>query len=704
MFEAGVIIGRLRVRGAGLDPLLARLRAAHLLDGVELRPARLPPAAIFCVRALRDPLPRAVRLDQPQPSPPQAWRAALSAQLDDLAGRAARPWAGPVPATAAAVIFADRAELLACLAVDWRRAQVLNRWWWRELVRNTDIRQAVVGAWLASAEFVPDALARLTARGEAHPFLAALTDDDTDRLTQEVFRRFGLRGVQQTLVALAGATADPAAGQVSEGEWGGGAATPRQIRPPWHGLLTVGSTLSPARELLLGVSVSLARRPGATRTADFAGRVGGWVRAALAAAEAPDHAQPAAAWTRTTNAASTPARSGETTPRPMSAPPGDRGVPGAAAPEAAGAADGSVQVADDDRRADAGATVPPKGAAVSPERRANHAPLMPGAELPSPLTPAEVDAGADVAALPVVSEVPAEVETRLGGLFYLVNVALSLGLYGDFTQPETSADALPLWDWLALMGEALLGDGLRGDPVWDLLGQLAGRADAEPGAGFAPPDKWLAPDEWAVIFGPAVCRWAVEDERLRAWHPAGFWLWDVPSSTSEISEGMLSGGRRGGPAAVEARLSALRLRAAALLVAPAVSSAATRMGRGRARTSVDDVSSPRSSAFIRALSMDPGFTLSAGDVPQPLAGALARWVDWWAAYLRARLVDALGLDGPDALPAALFGYHARIFASAARLDVMLRLDEVSLPVRYAGLDRNPGWVPAAGRTIAFHFE
>jgi hypothetical protein len=41
--------------------------------------------------------------------------------------------------------------------------------------------------------------------------------------------------------------------------------------------------------------------------------------------------------------------------------------------------------------------------------------------------------------------------------------------------------------------------------------------------------------------------------------------------------------------------------------------------------------------------------------------------------------------------------------TATRLDIMLRLDELPIQIRLAGLDRDPGWVPAAGRTIAFHF-
>jgi hypothetical protein len=36
--------------------------------------------------------------------------------------------------------------------------------------------------------------------------------------------------------------------------------------------------------------------------------------------------------------------------------------------------------------------------------------------------------------------------------------------------------------------------------------------------------------------------------------------------------------------------------------------------------------------------------------------------------------------------------------------VHLSLSQLPLDLRIAGLDRDPGWIPAAGRSVAFHFS
>src|SRR5262249_17924810 len=81
------------------------------------------------------------------------------------------------------------------------------------------------------------------------------------------------------------------------------------------------------------------------------------------------------------------------------------------------------------------------------------------------------------------------IETQFGGIFYLLNVALALGLYGDFTMPRAPGIALSPWDWLALVGLAWFGRDVERDPVWALLADLAGRAaDESPGGDFTPSD------------------------------------------------------------------------------------------------------------------------------------------------------------------------------------------------------------------------
>jgi hypothetical protein len=53
---------------------------------------------------------------------------------------------------------------------------------------------------------------------------------------------------------------------------------------------------------------------------------------------------------------------------------------------------------------------------------------------------------------------------------------------------------------------------------------------------------------------------------------------------------------------------------------------------------------------------------------------------------------------------ALCQFPAHISHSETHLNISLRLDDIYLEARQAGLDRNPGWVPAAGRFIHFHFD
>ncbi len=74
-----------------------------------------------------------------------------------------------------------------------------------------------------------------------------------------------------------------------------------------------------------------------------------------------------------------------------------------------------------------------------------------------------------------------------------------------------------------------------------------------------------------------------------------------------------------------------------------------------------------------------------------------------SAYARARLCYALGCDARS-LPSLLFAHTARVSVTTTHVDVVMALSELPVEVRVAGLDRDPGWVPAAGRYVAFHFD
>jgi hypothetical protein len=48
--------------------------------------------------------------------------------------------------------------------------------------------------------------------------------------------------------------------------------------------------------------------------------------------------------------------------------------------------------------------------------------------------------------------------------------------------------------------------------------------------------------------------------------------------------------------------------------------------------------------------------------------------------------------------------RARVVVTPVHVDVVLSLAELPVEVRLAGLDRDPGWVPAAGRDVRYRFE
>jgi hypothetical protein len=82
---------------------------------------------------------------------------------------------------------------------------------------------------------------------------------------------------------------------------------------------------------------------------------------------------------------------------------------------------------------------------------------------------------------------------------------------------------------------------------------------------------------------------------------------------------------------------------------------------------------------------------------------LQRWLGWMVAYLQARIRRALGYESDQSLQ-PLFALPATIWVTLDRIDLQFQLADLPIEVRLAGLDRNPGWIPASGYAIYFHFQ
>ncbi|HEY5988743.1 MAG TPA: hypothetical protein VIV12_20535, partial [Streptosporangiaceae bacterium] len=257
------IVVKLRVRAQpGRDSAPARVATA--LSSARARPGTLPPAAVLVVRHLADPSPSTLQAYPPQPAPP-AWEHALRTALDRAVAAAARPAAGPVPATAQAVRFEDRAELLACLASDWLAGVLWSRWWWRWLLGSGRAVDAVPRAWLASPRYVPAALKLLARRGEAVALARHLPPPFAAALLREVVGAFTVAG-RDSSSQPAGRPHDP--GRPAPAAALAAAEPPAPARThPWQALIPEANAdgLSSEQRLLLSAGLLLGQAPALGR-------------------------------------------------------------------------------------------------------------------------------------------------------------------------------------------------------------------------------------------------------------------------------------------------------------------------------------------------------------------------------------------------------------------------------------------------------
>jgi len=534
----GSTILRLRVfdrEGSDLDPLALRGRLENVLSDVSLEP-RLPPSATLFIRKLDDPLPGSIQLDSPHARAPHAWRHAFQKRFDQLVSSAARPAHGYVADSAESVVFYDYAELLACLTADWCSGSALTRWWWRALIKHGSPSRLIRQLWLEKIEYVPAALEHVVRKGVLVEFVSRLSDVEVREIVERVVSTFGVTRILRIKATdffsldLAPELKDVA-----------------QIRSetPWRHVVPESDTpsLRPVQQFFVGIVLMVHRAPARVRTLSFAREVEHWIQEHIVEVQRsqtilieqihePEFFTPAEP---VAPIRENPIHADLIALKP---PPPPKESVSSLAKKA-----DETKIANAIFRYEAPPEIPE---VVTVASLAQPEPPIEEIPLPEPIA--------------VIATTPESIETNLGGLFYLINLAIFLEIYSDFTSPvEQFHDDLSIWDFVTIVGKEL--DQEADDPIWELLKNLADR----------------------------------EDELITP-----LWLTDL--------------------------------------------------------------------------------------LP----------------HIRARLHLALGID--DDLAEILLHHEAKITITPTHLDVFFPLADHPIEIRLSGLDRNPGWVPAAGRFIAFHYD
>ena len=670
--ENELAIGRLSVKSAETDRLATRRHFERLFGDADFLPAALPPNAALCVRKICAKSPRARQLNGRANGLSVAWRNSVAREIESFYARAVRPIRQMVPASAESVVFLDESELLACLASDWLGGRLGESWWWRSLFPNLEAAQTVARVWLELAESAPAALHLLAKRRQSTAFAAKLQTHEAEDLLRRIVLIYGLSRIQNVLfeqVDKPQTTPDERRGNFTERR---NAAAPimnvgdAQKLAPWFEYVpeTLRLSLNFTRQNLLGIGLTLARVPHVARSNQFARRL------QIFKTEVERRRK------RTAESPAISARTEEVAAEIQTNSNAERKRRGESRlsiyPESKRAAE---KLFEDKKTAiskkafeleeiESESIENPEVSSPKNKRGAKEKARKPNKfsnRKPPPINESKtryiknktnlrrakspVPAGNKFAASVEITEEFSEtiIETEFGGVFFLLNLGLYLKLYRDFTETGEPEIDLNIWDFVAVVALALIGEKLKRDGVWQLLKQLAGRgADEDFGADFAAPDDWRIRAEWLETF-PANEKWfwARDGKRFVVRHSENFSVIDV-----------------GANADLESQLN-------------------------------DE---------LKIYDKDSS-EIVAGEFKDFPATFLERLTE----FIERRLRQALGLQSDERIDEILFARRASVRVSATHLDTTFRLADLPLAVRLSGLDRDAGWIPAAGKFVKFHF-
>ncbi len=638
------VISKLKIAENQTEALAARLYFERLFSAANFHPPEISQKAIVCIKKINAPPIKNNRFI----SSAVEWENGVRAEVEKLFRRALRPIRDTVPAQAESIVFEDKSEMLACLARDWKRGILIENWWWRGLFPKLFRAQTVAEIWLDAAEFAPAALQILSKNNDAKDFVKKLQPLETIVLLKKIIRIFGLNKLEKALFEAIEEKVGFDAAKLIKADENVGFQTDKNIListetdsffiNPLHGLKT--ADLSFEGRCLLETALLLARSPRIARSPEFAervkiNRIKNEFRKFAAGGKSERRIEKNKRFEKSEFQTNQPKRA--------------KNEPGFIKPKIKTSENPQIESKKLPESTDKSSiktkkigfeTAEPEKEVKKNERK------LKGKREKFNKTKAAKQIGENFFE-DFESAVEFSFQTRFGGVFYLLNLGLFLGLYRDFTESLETEINLNIWDFTALLGFEFLGEQIKTDAVWDFLKLVAEREnDDEFGREFDQVQDWRMPPEWLETF-PKNRKWICGKNggRLIIRHPEGF-------NTVDIL-------RRGD---FETQL------ANELENYQKYYSEIEKTGRKHWR----EIKSKK-------------------------------WLKNLAEYMQKRLFLALNLKNFEELNTILFERKASVLLSATQLEITFSLTDLPIEIRLAGIDRNPGWIPAAGKFVYFHF-
>lgn len=632
-------INKLRVRGARADGPATRIALSNLLNSADLQPKGISPAAVLIVKSMGDPLPGRIKPFKCSVTVDAEWERAGRDSLSGVLQKAARPDAGYISSAAKAVLFADEAEMLACLALDISRGEASRKWWWKLSLRTLPFHQSGCLKTLLTgkARCVPAAFHLLEKWGHSVHVVSELSAEDAVTILSVMCREHGVANIG---VALA-QTKEYSGSDLNEIEnfrsedqdndienkrsknrmkpqlLSSGAG--RGIEAPWHGRfssLTSHNKLLKEHEALLGIALTIYNEPNLVRKTVFIRLFHDW-------------------WSSRNVPA---AGEKKQTPKLSFSQEGKAGYVEKIITE--DKCSGSVKY----KNAKYISNVWKEISEVKLKDKTGSSLMKESAVHPED-----------------------GIDTDLIGVFYLVNLMKQLDLPESLDNESGPGGQIGAWGVLELLGRSFLGrqyEHFGGDQLWNALAELDGREHGTvPGQDFHGSSSFRLPRSWVEEDEIKSCYWAIGNQRLRIWSGNDYMLADVPLDGTD----------------------------------PA----------GQAKKEMFSLSdfADELPLYKGRFSLAPVHVLE-GKYVEGINGELLQWLSSVLPYMRYRLLQALAPSGNESLDliSTLLLCRGRLYISSTHVDLVMNINNISLPVRMAGLDRDPGWLPGFGRVVKFHFE